>query len=132
MSSPTLVLSKFQKHWYWSLLHWLTLLPLISCLQKLQYLSFVTTRNRQVCSILQPFYMLQNYPRCLNSRQYSTLDSAAWVWWWEPMIVDYYRKYFNVKMFVATESWIVVVELCKTGIYLSQNLKTFLKVPHYE
>ena len=44
-------------------------LALISCLQKLQYLSFVTTPKWWVCSILQPFYMLQNYPGWLNCQQ---------------------------------------------------------------
>ena len=65
-------------------------LALISCLQKLQYLSFVTTPKWWVCSILQPFYMLQNYPGWLNCQQLSSrLCSATlgqvWILW-EPAI----------------------------------------------
>ena len=48
-------------------------LALISCLQKLQYLSFVTTPKWWVCSILQPFYMLQNYPGWLNCQHRALL-----------------------------------------------------------
>ena len=53
-------------------------LALISCLQKLQYLSFVTTPKWWVCSILQPFYMLQNYPGWLNCQQQTLL--CLWPW----------------------------------------------------
>ena len=46
-------------------------------LQKLQYLSFVTTPKWWVCSILQPFYMLRNYLGWLNCRLVASLDLGA-------------------------------------------------------
>ena len=53
-------------------------------LQKLQYLSFVTTPKWWVCSILQPFYMLQNYLGWLNCQQ-RTAATLGQVWiLWEP------------------------------------------------
>ena len=61
-------------------------LALISCLQKLQYLSFVTTPKWWVCSILQPFYMLQNYPGWLNCQQRGEATlGQVWILW-EPAI----------------------------------------------